>query len=79
MLFFADSAAHAAFAAGVITAAALGAQMKKPLAVTVLLLLCFPARFLLWGFLSAAVGSGLAVIIEKQKRKAGLKKLREIT
>lgn len=68
-LFFAGAAGHAAFAAGVITASALGAQMKKPLAVTVLLLLCFPARFLLWGFLSAAAGSGLAIIIEKQKRK----------
>ncbi len=66
-LFFAETAGHAAFAAGVITAAALGAQMKKPLAVTVLLLLCFPARFLLWGFLSAAIGSSLATMIEKKK------------
>ena len=65
--FFAGSAGHAAFAAGVITAAALGAQLKKPLAVTVLLLLCFPPRFLLWGFISAAVGSGLAGILEKSK------------
>lgn len=72
-LFFAGAAGHAAFAAGVITAAALGAQLKKPLAVTVLLLLCFPPRFLLWGFIAAAVGSGLAGIMEKrklEKRKA---------
>ena len=67
-LFFAGAPGHAAFAAGVITAAALGAQMKKPLAVTVLLLLCFPARFLLWGFLSAAVGSGLAGMIARRRR-----------
>ena len=66
-LFFAGEAGHAAFAAGIITAAALGAQMKKPLAVTVLLLLCFPPQFLLWGFLSAAAGSGLAGIIEKRR------------
>ena len=68
--FFAGDAGHAAFAAGIITAAALGAQMKKPLAVTVLLLLCFPPHFLLWGFLSAAAGSGLAGMIEK-RRAAG--------
>ena len=68
MLFYAGSAEHAAFAAGMITAAALGAQLKKPLAVTVLLLLCFPARFLLWGFISAAVGSGLSGMLEKRKR-----------
>jgi hypothetical protein len=53
----------------VITAAALGAQLKKPLAVTVLLLLCFPPRFLLWGFLSAAIGSALAGIPEKMKNR----------
>ena len=66
-LFFSGDAGHAAFAAGIITAAALGAQLKKPLAVTVLLLLCFPPRFLLWGFLSSAVGSGLAGIIGKRR------------
>jgi H+/Cl- antiporter ClcA len=68
MFFFAGDAGHAAFAAGIITAAALGAQLKKPLAVTVLLLLCFPPQFLLWGFLSAAAGSGLAGMIEKRRR-----------
>lgn len=67
--FFAGDPGHAAFAAGIITAAALGAQMKKPLAVTVLLLLCFPPSFLLWGFLSAAAGSGLAGMIEKRKER----------
>ncbi len=67
-LFFGNPASHAAFASGVITAAALGAQMKKPLAVTILLLLCFPPRFLLWGFLSAAVGSGLSGILEKRQK-----------
>ena len=67
MLFYSGSAGHAAFAAGMITAAALGAQMKKPLAVTVLLLLCFPVRFLIWGFISAAVGSGLAGLLERRR------------
>ena len=68
-LFFGGAPGHAAYAAGVITAAALGAQLKKPLAVTVLLLLCFPPRFLLWGFLSAAIGSALAGILEKMKNR----------
>ena len=70
MLFYSGSAEHAAFAAGMITAAALGAQMKKPLAVTVLLLLCFPVRFLIWGFISAAVGSSLAGMLEKQRKNS---------
>ena len=57
MLCFAAPGDHVAFAAGIVTAAALGAQMKKPLAVSVLLLLCFPARVLLWVFLAAALGA----------------------
>lgn len=59
-LIFADPAPHVVFAAGVITAAMLGAQLKKPLAVAVLLLLCFPARFVFWLFLAAAAGAGAA-------------------
>lgn len=45
------------FAAAVITAAALGAQMKKPLATSMLLLICFPLRLILWIFVAAAIGS----------------------
>ena len=39
--------------------AALGAQIRKPLAVTMLMLLCFPARLLLWMFLAAVLGGRL--------------------
>lgn len=69
MLIFADPGPHAVFAAGVITAATLGAQMKKPLAVTLLLLLCFPVRMLFWVFLAALAGSRLALLLKKSAEK----------
>ena len=50
-------AGHAVFAAGTVTAAMLGAQMKKPVAVSLLLLLCFNVKYILWLILAAAVGS----------------------
>ena len=46
-----------AFCAAVITAGSLGTTMKKPLAVTFLLLLCFDARIIPWILLAAFVGS----------------------
>jgi len=69
MFFFAEPSAHAVFAAGVVTAAALGAQIKKPLAVTVLLLLCFPVRMIFWLFLAALIGSRLAMLVRKMTDK----------
>lgn len=50
-------AGHAVFAAAVITAAALGAQLRKPVAVSMLLMICFPLKLLLWILLAAALGS----------------------
>lgn len=47
---------HAVFAAGVITAAMLGAQLKKPFAVSMLLMICFPIEMILWIFVAAAAG-----------------------
>ena len=67
MLFFEDPASHAAFTAAIVTAAALGAQLKKPVAVSFLLLLCFPVRLLFWIFLSAALGGALAKRIQVRK------------
>ena len=55
MLVFAQPTNHLAFAAAVVTASALGGQLKKPLAVSILMLICFPARVLLWVFLAAAI------------------------
>ena len=57
MLLFGDGASsHVVFAAAVVTAATLGAQMKKPAAVTMLLMLMFPVRMLLPILLAAALG-----------------------
>jgi H+/Cl- antiporter ClcA len=55
LLFFPGDASHATFAAAVVAAATLGVTMKKPLAVSVLLLLCFPVRSLLWIVPAAAI------------------------
>lgn len=59
----ADTAAvtgHAVFAAAIMTAATLGAQMRQPLAVSMLLLICFPLRFVLWIFIAAALAGRIA-------------------
>lgn len=55
LIFQGNPDSHVVFAAGIVTAATLGAQMKKPLAVSMLCLLCFPAKMLLFTFLSAAI------------------------
>lgn len=57
MLVFPESAGHMVFGAAVVTASMLGAIMKKPLAVTMLLFLCFPVDLFLWIFLAAMAGS----------------------
>ncbi|MER2150597.1 MAG: chloride channel protein [Candidatus Limivicinus sp.] len=67
MLVFSNPADHVVFAAAVVTAATLGAQLKKPLAVSLLALICFPARLLFWIFLAAAAGGRLAQLIDKKR------------
>lgn len=52
---------HVVFGAAIVTAALLGGIMKKPLAVTMLLFLCFPVKMFIWIFIAAAVGSKLTV------------------
>ena len=69
MLFFEDPGSHAAFTAAIVTATALGAQLKKPVAVSFLLLLCFPVRLLFWIFLSAALGGALAKKIGERRKQ----------
>lgn len=59
MLVFQESAGHVVFGAAVVTAALLGGIMKKPLAVTMLLFLCFPVSQCVWIFIAAVVGSKL--------------------
>ena len=55
LLVFPMDASHAIFAAAITTAATLSVSMKKPLAVTCLLFLCFPVRMGLWIFLAAVL------------------------
>ncbi len=57
MFVFGQSGDHVVIAAAIVTAALLGGIMKKPLAVTMLLFLCFPIRLFVWIFLAAAIGS----------------------
>lgn len=60
-----------AFCAAVITAGLLGVTMKKPLAVTMLLLLCFDARVIPWILLAAFLGSIIPTkIFGNNKKKA---------
>ncbi len=60
---------HAVFAAAAVTAAALGAQLRKPFAVSVLLLLCFPLKLVLWTFLAAAAGSKAGALLTRGKSR----------
>lgn len=46
-----------AFTVAVITAAILGVIMRKPLAVTFLLLMCFPVRIIPWLLIASFIGS----------------------
>lgn len=58
MLFFGQQGdSHVVFAAAIATSTLLGGIMKKPLAVTMLLFLCFPVKIFIWIFIAAAVGS----------------------
>ena len=66
MAVFADPSAHVVFASGIVTASCLGAQLKKPLAASVLLLLCFPAGVLFWLFLAAAIANASAQMLMKK-------------
>ncbi len=69
---FADAGPHAAFASACVTATVMGAQLKKAFAASLLLLLCFPVKALLWIFLCAVIGKSLAAFIENiMKNKEG--------
>ncbi len=66
MLIF-PGGGHEVFAAAVITATLLGGIMKKPLAVTVLLFICFPVRLFFWIFIAAAIGKAIMNLTDKKK------------
>lgn len=56
-----------AFCAAVITAGLLGTTMKKPLSVTLLLLLCFDVRIIPWILIAALAGSIMPIGKKKAK------------
>lgn len=55
------------YAAAVVTSALLGYMMKKPVAVVLLLMLCFPMDAIVWMFVAAAVGAGVPALFKKEK------------
>ncbi len=57
LMIFPQDISHATYASAIVAAGTLGVSMKKPLAVSVLLLLCFPAGYLLWIVPSAAISA----------------------
>jgi len=67
LLFFPGDLSHATFAAAVTAAGTLGVSMKKPLAVSMLLLLCFPVRMLLWILPAAALAAWAGKYLKKNK------------
>ncbi len=54
------------FAAAVVTAALLGYMMKKPVAVALLLMICFPMDAVVWMLVAAAVGAGVSAVLQKE-------------
>ena len=63
MAVFGMNTGHCIFGAAVVSAAALGAQLKKPIAVSMLLLLCFPIKMIVWIFASAAIGGRIGMLM----------------
>ena len=59
LLVFPGSVAHAAFGAAVVTAGTMGVLLRKPLAATCLLLLCFPMKAVPCIFIAAVIASSV--------------------
>ena len=70
MLTCGPDGGHVVFGAAIVTASLLGGIMKKPLAVTMLLFLCFPVKMFIWIFIAAAVGSKLITLKPEQEPSA---------
>ena len=74
MLHCGPDGGHVVFGAAILTASLLGGIMKKPLAVTMLLFLCFPVKMFIWIFIAAAVGSKLITLKPEQEPSANYSK-----
>ena len=68
LLVFPMDAEYAVFAAAITTAATMSVSIRKPLAVTCLLFLCFPVKMGLWIFL-AAILAGQVTRSKKHEAK----------
>lgn len=55
------------FAAAVVTSALLGYMMRKPVAVVLLLMLCFPMDAVVWMLVAAAVGTGVPAVFREKE------------
>ena len=69
LLIFPLDASHANFAAAVAASGTLGISMKKPLAVSMLLLLCFPAGALLWIVPASALSAWIGMKLMPSSKK----------
>lgn len=56
------------FAAAIVTSALMGFIMKKPVAVVLLLMLCFPVEGIVWMLLASEVGSCIPALTDSAKR-----------
>lgn len=54
-----NAAEHVVFAAAVVTASMLGANMKQPMIVALILLICFPFRMIFWLLIAAYAGCAI--------------------
>lgn len=63
-----NAAEHVVFAAAVVTASMLGANMKQPLIVALILLICFPFRMIFWLLIGAYAGCAI-MSMGKEKGK----------
>jgi len=65
------------FAAAVATSALMGFIMKKPIAVVLLLMLCFPVEGIVWMLLAAVVGSWIHNLTDDSRKDGGKEKKTE--
>ncbi|MDE7063164.1 MAG: chloride channel protein, partial [Lachnospiraceae bacterium] len=52
------------FAAAVVTSALLGYMMKKPVAVVLLMMLCFSMDAVVWMLAASAAGAGVSALLQ---------------
>ena len=61
------AAEHVVFGAAVVTATMLGANMKQPLIVSLILLICFPFRMIFWLLIGSYAGCAITSLGKADK------------